>query len=105
MTEPKFTKGEWKLVIGTEDKDGDEKFPYFEIECDGERFMENRPYYPEFSDNIYDAYLIAASPAMYHALKIMTHLVRIKYGNINEHVNIEVDKALAVIEKAEGKAQ
>jgi len=47
-----------------------------------------------------NARLIAAAPDLLEALKIMTGLVLIKYGNLHEDVNAEIAKADAAIVKA-----
>jgi hypothetical protein len=50
-----------------------------------------------------NARLIAAAPELLAALKIMTPLVRLKYGNLDSEVYLQTEKALAAIAKAEGR--
>lgn len=49
--------------------------------------------------------LISAAPDMYEALTVMTSLVRLKYGNLDKEVEVEINKALAALAKADGKGE
>jgi len=46
--------------------------------------------------------ILAAAPDMYEELKIMTALVRLKYGNLDTDVYKEILKAERIIAEAEG---
>jgi hypothetical protein len=57
-----------------------------------------------YPSKLADAYLVAQAPAMYDMLKLMTALVKLKYGNLDPDIwekIVEAEKIITQV-KAEG---